>query len=126
MTTLLKGKPVADAIDANILERTPALYEKGIVPTLAIVRVGENPSDIAYENGAVKRAQKLGLQTEKYICDENIEEGDLLSVIASINKNEQIHGVLLLQPLPKHINSENVRNAIAAEKDRDSISDEGL
>lgn len=126
MTTLLKGKPVADAIDANILERTPALYEKGIVPTLAIVRVGENPSDIAYENGAVKRAQKLGLQTEKYICDENIEEGDLLSVIASINKNEQIHGVLLLQPLPKHINSENVRNAIAAEKDLDCISDDGL
>lgn len=126
MTTLLKGKPVADAIDANILERTPALYEKGIVPTLAIVRVGENPSDIAYENGAVKRAQKLGLQTEKYICDENIEEGDLLSVIASINQNEQIHGVLLLQPLPKHINSETVRNAIAAEKDLDCISDDAL
>lgn len=126
MATLLKGKPVAEAIDANIAERLPALYDKGIVPTLAIVRVGENPSDIAYENGAIKRAQKLGLQAEKYICEEKIEESDLLAVIESINENEQIHGILLLQPLPEHLNSQRIRNAIATEKDLDCISDGAL
>ena len=55
MEKLLKGKIVADKINEEILSRLPALYEKGIVPTLAIVRVGENPGDIAYENGAVKK-----------------------------------------------------------------------
>ena len=73
MEKLLKGKIVADKINEEILSRLPALYEKGIVPTLAIVRVGENPGDIAYENGAVKKAKSLGLQTEKFICPADME-----------------------------------------------------
>ena len=69
MEKLLKGKPVADAIDEGLIAKMPVFYEKGVVPTLAIVRVGENGSDIAYENGAVKKAKKIGVQTEKFICD---------------------------------------------------------
>ena len=126
MEKLLKGKAVADRINEEILERTPALYEKGIVPTLAIVRVGENPSDIAYENGAVKKAKSLGLQPEKYICPADITEEDLIQVIQSINRDEKIHGVLLLQPLPKGIDAAKVRNTLAPEKDLDCISDDAL
>lgn len=126
MEKLLKGKAVADRINEEILERTPALYEKGIVPTLAIVRVGENPSDIAYENGAVKKAKSLGLQPEKYICPADITEEDLIQVIRSINGDEKIHGVLLLQPLPKGIDAAKVRNTLAPEKDLDCISDDAL
>lgn len=126
MNQLLKGKAVADAIDEQLAGRLPALYEKGIVPTLAIVRVGDNPSDIAYENGAVKKAKKIGVQTEKFICPSDIEEEDLITVIEAINQNEGIHGILLLQPLPKHIDSEKVRNSIAPEKDLDCISDSAL
>jgi len=126
MNQLLKGKAVADTIDEQLAGRLPALYEKGIVPTLAIVRVGENPSDIAYENGAVKKAKKIGVQTEKFICPSDMEEEDLITVIQAINQNEGIHGILLLQPLPKHIDGEKVRNAIAPEKDLDCISDGAL
>ena len=126
MEKLLKGKAVADRINEEILERTPALYEKGIVPTLAIVRVGENPSDIAYENGAVKKAKSLGLQPEKYICPADITEEDLIQVIQSINRDEKIHGILLLQPLPKGIDAAKVRNTLAPEKDLDCISDDAL
>lgn len=126
MEKLLKGKAVADRINEEILERTPALYEKGIVPTLAIVRVGENPSDIAYENGAVKKAKSLGLQPEKYICPADITEEDLIQVIQSINEDEKIHGILLLQPLPKGIDAARVRNTLAPEKDLDCISDDAL
>ncbi len=126
MEKLLKGKAVADRINEEILERTPALYEKGIVPTLAIVRVGENPSDIAYENGAVKKAKSLGLQPEKYICPADITEEDLIQVIQSINGDEKIHGILLLQPLPKGIDAAKVRNTLAPEKDLDCISDDAL
>ena len=126
MEKLLKGKAVADRINEEILERTPALYEKGIVPTLAIVRVGENPSDIAYENGAVKKAKSLGLQPEKYICPADITEEDLIQMIQSINEDEKIHGILLLQPLPKGIDAAKVRNTLAPEKDLDCISDDAL
>ncbi|NCE98083.1 bifunctional 5,10-methylenetetrahydrofolate dehydrogenase/5,10-methenyltetrahydrofolate cyclohydrolase [Emergencia sp. 1XD21-10] len=126
MEKLLKGKPVADAIDEGLIAKMAGFYEKGVVPTLAIVRVGENGSDIAYENGAVKKAKKIGVQTEKFICDGKIEEADLIAVIESINQNPEIHGVLLLQPLPRHIDSEKVRNAIASEKDMDCVSDGAL
>ncbi|MGN0659587.1 MAG: bifunctional 5,10-methylenetetrahydrofolate dehydrogenase/5,10-methenyltetrahydrofolate cyclohydrolase [Emergencia sp.] len=126
MANLLKGKAAADALDAQIMERMPAFYEKGIAPTLAIVRVGENPSDIAYENGAVKKAAKLGIQTEKYICPEDLETEDMIAIINSINENDQIHGILLLQPLPEHMDSAAVRSALAAEKDLDCISDDAL
>lgn len=126
MENLLKGKEVAQAIDDEILKRTPTLYEKGIVPTLAIVRVGENPSDIAYENGAIKKAKKLGLQPEKYTCPQTMDQEDLIQVIKSINDKEDIDGILLLQPLPKHIDSEAVRNALAPEKDLDCIADGSL
>lgn len=126
MNKLLKGKPAADAIDSQLTDRIQKFYERGIVPTLAIVRAGENPGDIAYENGAVKKAKKIGVQPEKFICDEKIGEEDLIAVIESINNNKQIHGILLLQPLPAHIDSGKVRNAIAAEKDLDCISDDAL
>jgi len=126
MEKLLKGKAAADALDAEIMNRLPALYEKNIVPTIAIVRVGEKPDDIAYENGAVKKAKKVGVQPEKYTCPADIEQEDLIAVIQSINENEKIHGILLLQPLPKGIDARAVKNSIAPEKDLDCVSDASL
>ena len=126
MEKVLKGKIVADAINQGILNRMPALYERGIVPTLAIVRVGENPSDIAYENGAVKKAKTLGLQPEKFICPADIDQRELIEVIKAINNDEKIHGILLLQPLPESIDADAVRNTLCPEKDLDCISDASL
>lgn len=123
---LLKGKEVAEKINQDILAGTAAIYEKNIVPTIAIVRVGENPGDIAYENGAIKKAKSLGLQPEKYTCPEGFSQEDLIDVIKVINDNESIHGILLLQPLPAYMDSEAVRNAIASEKDLDAITDASL
>lgn len=126
MEKMLKGRGAAEAIEKEISDKLPALYERGIVPTLAIVRVGESESDIAYENGAVNKAKKLGVQTEKFICGEDIEQEDFTAVINAINDNDQIHGVLLLQPLPEHIDAMAVRNAITQTKDLDCVSDSSL
>ncbi|MBR5316255.1 MAG: bifunctional 5,10-methylenetetrahydrofolate dehydrogenase/5,10-methenyltetrahydrofolate cyclohydrolase [Firmicutes bacterium] len=126
MANLLKGKVAADALNETLLDRAVAICETGIAPTLAIVRVGENGSDIAYENGAVKKAQQVAVAVEKFICPENVEEDDLVEIIKYINDNEKIHGMLLLQPLPKHLNAERIRNTIAPEKDMDCISDGAL
>lgn len=126
MARLLKGKEAADTLNEKLLDRSIALCEEGTAPTLAIVRVGENGSDIAYENGAVKKAQQVAVAIEKFICPADIREEDLMDIIDFINCNEKIHGILLLQPLPKHLNSERIRNSIAIEKDMDCIGDGSL
>ena len=123
---ILKGKEVTESINREITGRTEPLYGRNIVPAVAIVRVGENPGDIAYENGAVKKARALGLQPEKYICPADITEEDLIDVIHVINNDSKIHGILLLQPLPAYMNSDAVRNAILPEKDIDGITDGSL
>ncbi len=122
----LRGRPVSAAVEEGIKERLIRLYEKNLVPTVAIVRVGNDPGNIAYENGAVNKANMVGVQVEKYTCPADMEEDDLISVIESVNKDGKIHGILILQPLPSHIDGERVRNAIAMEKDIDCISDRSL
>lgn len=126
MANLLKGKVAADALNEKLLDRAITICEGGTAPTLAIVRVGENGSDIAYENGAVKKAKQVAVAVEKFICPASIEEDDLVEIINYINDNEKIHGMLLLQPLPKHLDAETIRNTIKAEKDMDCISDGAL
>lgn len=123
---LLKGKPVAEKLALHIQETVAYLLEKNIVPTLAIVRVGENSSDIAYENSAVKKAESLGIHVEKFILDQDAAEGDLIDILKFINESESIHGVLLFRPLPSHMDEDRVRNHLNADKDIDGITDGSL
>lgn len=120
---LLKGKPVTDQLTAHIQENVEQLLNHNVVPTLAIVRVGENSSDIAYENSAVKKAESLGIHVEKFIMDAKSSEEDVIDVLKFINENEAIHGVLMFRPLPKHMNEDRVRNHLRADKDVDGITD---
>lgn len=120
---LLKGKPVADEIKKNIGEKIESLLEKGVAPTLGILRVGSEESDIAYENSAVKAAKALGLNAEKYIMDGDSEEEDVADVLKIMNEDDKIHGILLFRPLPKHIDEDRIRNMIEPSKDIDGISD---
>lgn len=123
---LLKGKPVADLISQHIEQNVEHLLDNGIVPTLGILRVGSNESDIAYENSAEKKAKSLGIFVEKFIMDENSREEDVIDVIKFINDNKNIHGLLMFRPLPKHMNEDRVRNHLKAEKDIDGITDGSL
>ena len=120
---LLKGKPVADLIKKGIAEKAEALIERNVVPTLGILRVGDNESDVAYENSAVKTAGTLGIHVEKYIMDAKSSEDDVLEVLKVMNEDENIHGILMFRPLPAHIDEDRVRNHIAPVKDIDGISD---
>ena len=123
---LLKGKPVADKINEQTAAMTEELLSKDIVPTLAILRVGKNPSDIAYEESAVKKAKSLGVHVEKYIMDAKSDESDVLDVLKVINDDENIHGILMFRPLPEGMDEEKVRNHLAASKDVDGITDAAL
>lgn len=126
MAELLKGKAVADAITEKIQTAVEHLNEKNIQPTLAIVRVGENPSDLSYERGALKRAEKTGVQVRQYIYEETITQEAFLEELKGINEDEKIHGVLIFRPLPSQIDDDAVRAALLPEKDVDGITDGSL
>ena len=123
---LLKGKPVADKINEQTAAMAEELISKGVVPTLAILRVGNNPSDIAYEDSSVKKAKSLGVHVEKYIMDAKSDESDVLDVLKVLNDDDNIHGILMFRPLPESMDEEKIRNHLLASKDVDGITDAAL
>ena len=86
MAKLLSGKEVCESLNARLMERTAALKAKGIHPTLAIVRVGENPSDLSYETGAAKRAALVGVEVVNFVLDENCTKEELLALWEAAKK----------------------------------------
>ena len=123
MAELLKGKEVTDKLNVSLKERSEALREKGVTPVLAIVRLGERPDDMAYEKGALARAEKTGVAVKQFIFDADMNQEALLNEIDRINKDDSIHGVLMFRPLPSQIDDETVRNALDPKKDVDGITD---
>ena len=122
MEHILKGLPVANAISENVIASVEALEAEGIVPSLAIVRAGEKPDDLAYERAAMKRAEKVGVRIVNEVFPEDISEADFLAEIDRINKDESVHGILMMQPLPSQIDGSLAREAIAANKDVDGCT----
>jgi methylenetetrahydrofolate dehydrogenase (NADP+)/methenyltetrahydrofolate cyclohydrolase len=123
MAEILKGKDGVDAMKAKKLADVETLKSKGVVPTLAIVRVGERGDDISYEKGAMTRCKGIGVAVKNFVLPADATQDDLLKVIDEVNKDKGIHGCLLFRPLPKHINENYVRNQLAPEKDVDGITD---
>lgn len=123
MAKQLLGKEVTASLNERIKAQAARLQEKGINPTLAIIRVGENPSDISYEKGADKRCETLGVACEKILLPEDVSQEELLAVMDRLNKNEKIHGVLLLRPLPGHLDQSAIENALDPTKDVDCMTD---
>ncbi len=116
---------MTEALNARLAARAEALKAKGITPTLAIVRCGENPSDLSYEKGAVKRAETIGVATEKILLPENVSKEDLIAEIEKLNIRDDIHGVLMFRPLPAHLKDcqSEICNTLIAAKDVDCMTD---
>ena len=123
MAKRLLGKEVTAALNERIKADAEALKAKGVNPTLCIIRVGENESDISYERGATKRCETLGVACEKILLPEDVSQEELLATIDKVNKNDQIHGVLLFRPLPKHLDQSVIENALEPAKDVDCMTD---
>ena len=126
MAKQLLGKEVTAALNERIKADVAALNAKGVKPTLGIIRVGERPDDLSYERGATKRCETLGVEYKKYLLPADVSQEELLKVIDEVNKDENIHGVLMFRPLPKHIDQTLVENALCAEKDVDCQTDASL
>lgn len=122
MAEILKGKDVSDSLSERTAEKVGELKKHGIFPTLAIVRLGENPGDVAYERGAVKRAFELGITVRQFVYDAGITQEDLEDEIRKLNEDEHIHGVLIFRPLPAHIDEKAICGMLDPEKDVDGIT----
>ena len=126
MATILKGAPVVAAMNEANAARCAAMQEKGIVPTLAVVRVGARPDDLSYEKGVLTRCGKVGVAVKQFLLPEDAAQDALLEVIRKINADPSIHGCLLFRPLSKQFDDRAVRAALAPEKDIDGITDGSL
>ena len=124
MAKRLLGKEVNEALVAALQTRTAALREKGVTPTLGIIRLGENPSDLSYEKGATKRAEEVGVAVKNYILPETASKEEVLKVIDEVNADDSVHGVLMFRPLPKHLKADQdeICNRLAPCKDVDSMT----
>lgn len=121
MAQRLLGRPVADAIKEDLARRVAALAEKGVTPRLAVIRLGEDPGDMAYERSILRNCEKLGCAAQSMALPPVISQEALIDRIEQVNADPAIHGCLLLRPLPKHMDSAKVCDALAPEKDLDGM-----
>lgn len=117
---ILKGLPVANAINEKLMEQVKSI--EGPLPHLAIIRVGERPDDCSYERGAVKKMDKVGVRCTTYAFDADIDNDSFQAEFDKINENPDIDGILMLRPLPKQLDEKQIENKIDPRKDLDGIS----
>ena len=115
----MKGAAPAAAITEDLIVRTRRLNEQGIIPCLAILRVGERVDDLSYERAALKRAEKIGLRTVCVTLPASCTQSELLSAIEGINRDSSVHGCLMFRPLPSHLDELAACEALLPEKDID-------
>lgn len=125
MAELLKGKPVADAMKAELIKKVEGLKAKGLAPKLGIIRVGARPDDLFYEGGAKKTATALGMDAEVFEYPEDIGQAAFEDAVIDVGQMKGIHGILMFSPLPKHLNEKKIRTLIPVEKDVDCLSTAG-
>ena len=123
MAKRLSGKEVTAAINARIRANVETCRAHGVEPTLCMVRVGDDPSDMSYERGASKRCETLGVACKQIHLPEDVSQEELLSVIEDVNQDPAIHGLLLFRPLPKHLDQALIENALDPAKDVDCMTD---
>ena len=121
-TIILSGKVIADEIKAEVAAETASLkQEHGIEPCLVAVRVGEDPASSVYVNSKVKTAAELGLVSEHKHVDADISEAELADIVRELNDRDDVDGILVQLPLPKHIDERRILELVDPAKDVDGF-----
>lgn len=118
---LMSGKELSDVLNEKMKKSVEELVEKGVIPGLAVVLVGEDPASQTYVRNKEIRAKKLGIHSVVERYPETIKERELLNVVDGLNADDQIHGILVQLPLPKQINENRILMAIDPSKDVDGF-----
>ncbi len=126
MAEIWKGAPVAAALSESVAAEAAALKEQGLVPTLAILRVGERDDDLAYERGAMKRCEKVGVAVRNVVLPADVDSDRFFRTLENLNADPEVHGILMFRPLPRQLDGEKARRMLAPEKDVDGCTDGSL
>jgi len=118
---IIDGKAVAARVRAEVAEQVAALKAKGVATGLTVVRVGEDPASAVYVRNKIKACAEAGLVSTEHHPDETISQAELLALIARLNADPAVHGILVQLPLPKHISEQVVLEAISPLKDADGF-----
>ena len=118
---IIDGKQIAADVRAEVAAKVAELKEKGIVPCLAVILVGENPASVSYVTGKRKALAEVGMADRSIQLPETTSEEELLKLIAELNADASVHGILVQLPLPKHIDEDKVIMAIDPSKDVDGF-----
>lgn len=120
--TLIDGKKIAADLRADIKREVETLKSKGVHPGLAVILVGDDPASHVYVGNKVKACLEVGIESIEHRLPENATADDIAELIASLNADKKVHGILLQLPLPAHINSDPLIQMIAPEKDVDGLT----
>jgi len=121
MAQIIDGKKVSARIKQEIRTKTEELAKNGVKVGLAVVLVGNDPASQVYVNNKEKACEECGFYSEKYLLDENVSMKELLDLIEVLNNRDEISGILVQLPLPKHLDEKEVINAINPKKDVDAF-----
>ena len=118
---VIDGFAVAASVRARVAKDVSALKQKGVSPCLAVVLVGDNPASVSYVTGKEKALAEVGMTDRSYRLPGTTSEQELLGLIADLNADDSVHGILVQLPLPSHINEARVIMAIDPRKDVDGF-----
>ena len=120
--TIIDGKSIAAEIRAEVAQRVRQLKEeRGVMPGQAFVLVGDNPASISYVRGKGQACEEAGILSQTIHLPESTSEAELLELIAKLNADAKVHGLIVQLPVPPHIDEQRVTAAIAPEKDVDGL-----
>lgn len=125
-TIIMRGKPVADVYREAISQKIAEAKERGLVITLAIVVVGDDPASHVYKDILVKLIESLGGAAKVITCPADTSEEDVIGVIKKLNRNRYVSGIMPMMPMPKHINGDNVGAAVSPNKDVDCLNPQNI
>lgn len=121
MAKIIDGKKISAEIKEELKVKVKEYKEKGIEITLAVIQVGNDPASSVYVNNKKKACEFIGIKSLAYELDESISEEELLELIRELNGREDVNGILVQLPLPKHINEDKVIETISPAKDVDGF-----
>lgn len=118
---ILDGKKIAQEIQEELSLKLEELKGKGVTPGLGVIRVGEDPSSLIYVRNKKRKAEEVGIHFEEHTLEENTSQDELIELIARLNSDSRIEGIVLQLPLPDHLDEKRILEKISPDKDVDGF-----
>ncbi len=121
LSNLIDGRVIAEQLHGETSQRIASLSQRGLQVGLAFVRVGEDPASQVYVGMKEKTAERLGVRSVTHVLPEQVSQSELLELIARLNADPLVHGILVQAPIPRHIDSAQIYSAVCPKKDVDGF-----